>query len=237
VSIGGDINDDGYDDMIISAPYADNYKGIIYVIYGDAATRGADIDLSNASTYNGFRILGANIYDSAVSVGDINDDEYVDMIISAPWTDNYKGIIYVIYGDAFTRGADTDLSNASTYNGFQILGANIYDYAGGSVSVGDINDDEYDDMIISASCADNYKGISYVIYGGDHLNMAIINLENFSPSLGFAIRGAISAYNAGDVDKDGYDDILISAFEQIYLVYGFSTDFAIPTFTPSVNPK
>jgi len=220
----GDVNNDGYDDMIISAPYADNYRGIIYVIYGQATKIVTDIDLSaDASTYNGLRILGGSTGDFAgysVASGDINNDGYDDMIVSAPYTDNYNGISYVVYGQEAKFVTDIELSNASTYSGFKILGANTF--AGMSVSTaGDINNDGYDDKIISAHYADNFKGLSYVIYGS-HSNIKVINLENFSPSLGFAISGA-NAYDftgrfvsdAGDFDNDRYD--------VFYLVYGFST--------------
>jgi hypothetical protein len=223
VSNAGDVNNDGYDDMIISAPYADNYKGIINAIYGQAAKMETDIDLSNASTYNGFRFLGVNAWDDSVSnAGDIINDGYDDMIISAPYADNYKGISYVIYGNKTRMAVDIDLSDASTYSGFSILGVNEWDTLGRSVSnAGDINNDGYDDIIISTPSADS-KGISYVIYGS-HSNINIINLESFSPSiLGFAIRNAYDysgffGCTAGDFDNDGYDDILISGNNQYYL--------------------
>jgi len=168
---------------------------------------------------------------SVSTAGDINNDGYDDKIISAHYADNCRWISYVIYGNKTRMAADIDLSDASTYSGFLILGVNVWDRFGRSVSnAGDINNDSYDDIIISAPYADNYQGISYVIYG-NHSNMKIINLENFSPSLGFAISGA-NAYDftgrfvsdAGDFDNDGYDDILISGNNQFYLVYGFSTD-------------
>jgi len=249
----GYIDGDRYADLIISAPDADNYKGISYVIYGQAVKIVTDIDLSNASTYYGFRILGASTGDYfgfSVASGDINNDRYDDMIISAPDGDNSKGIIFVIYGQAAKMEIDIDLSISSTYNGFRILGANTFDSTGYSVSnAGDINNDGYDDMIISAPYSDNYKGVSYVIYGNKTRMAADIDLSNSSTYSGFSILGVNewdtlgrSVSNAGDINNDGYDDIIISAPSAdskgiSYVIYGSHSNIKIinlENFSPSI---
>ena len=90
----GDVNNDGYDDIIIGAYGADPSSrieaGQSYVIYGSATNPGT-IDLSIAlSSTQGFTILGA-AYDqsgwSVASAGDVNNDGYDDIIIGAPHAD------------------------------------------------------------------------------------------------------------------------------------------------------
>ncbi|MBC7986179.1 MAG: FG-GAP repeat protein [Sphingomonadaceae bacterium] len=112
VSSAGDVNGDGFDDIIVGAKGANFYAGSAYVIFGRAAGIGA-IDLSSLAAADGFRIDGAAGQDQAgagISGGDINGDGFSDIMVGAPGHDgsngSYSGAAYVIYGVAPTTAVN-----------------------------------------------------------------------------------------------------------------------------------
>ena len=160
VSSAGDLNGDGYDDLIVGAPYADpqsrNSAGEAYVIYGGQGL--GDIDLANELiSEQGFRLDGAYASDQAgnsvSNAGDVNGDGYDDLIIGARYADaanTDEGAAYVIYGGPGLT--DVDLADPlAISDGFAILGASAGGLAGHSVSSArDVNGDGYDDVIVGA---------------------------------------------------------------------------------------
>ena len=114
VSSAGDVNGDGYDDLIIGAwladPNGDNRAGETYVIYGGASAQGTDgvLDLEALDGSNGFILTGIDADDrsgfSVSSAGDVNGDGYDDLIIGAyladPNGDINAGETYIVYGGA-----------------------------------------------------------------------------------------------------------------------------------------
>ncbi|WP_204153456.1 integrin alpha, partial [Leptolyngbya sp. CCY15150] len=94
VSSAGDINGDGIDDLIISAPGADpnsSDSGSSYVVFG-GGDFSIPLNLSTLNGSNGFRLDGVSINDasgrSVSSAGDINGDGVDDLIIGAPFADS-----------------------------------------------------------------------------------------------------------------------------------------------------
>lgn len=114
VSGGGDVNGDGYGDVIMSAPYANTPAGVVYVLFGTANDE-VNEDLNDIK--NGFIIYGISEGDDfgcSIDIsGDYNGDGYSDIMIGASES-NKKGSIYIIYGrPSFNTSfhLDTDLNN------------------------------------------------------------------------------------------------------------------------------
>ena len=133
VASAGDVNNDGYDDIIIGAVCRPKLKIECWSILCDlwSATNPGTIDLSIAlKSTQGFTILGGAADDqsgwSVASAGDVNNDGYDDIIIGAPDANSgsrlYAGQSYVIYGSTINLGT-IDLSVAlSSTQGFTVLG-------------------------------------------------------------------------------------------------------------------
>ena len=228
----GDLDGDGYADIVVGARGSSSRKGVVYVIYGGVKSSLPDLDLSTtpdlsySSSPPGFTITGeiANDYfGNALSVGDVDNDELEDILIGAAQASSNTGSVYVIYGSQ-PRPSSIDISTGlASSRGFKITGAAAGDYFGWSVSnVGHVNNDGYVDIVIGAKAANSNLGGVYVIYGGDRA--ALPTVSSVSATLdpqtqGFSLSGTyagsffgVSVNNAGDVNDDGYDDILIGAY-------------------------
>ncbi len=253
VSSAGDVNGDGYDDMLIGAWRADpngHDSGETYLVYGAASGIPASLDLSSLDGSNGFVMNGIDAGDqsgqSVSSAGDVNGDGYDDMLIGAMFADpngNRSGEIYLVYGAASGIPASLDLSTLDGSNGFIMNGIDNDDQSGTSVSsAGDVNGDGYDDMLIGARRADSNgrdSGETYLVYGAASGIPASLDLSTLDGTNGFVMNGidaedlsGVRVSSAGDVNSDGFDDMLIGAqladpngsgSGESYLVYGGQT--------------
>ncbi len=108
ISKAGDINNDGIDDLVISALMDNsNYSGVVYVVFGDysvGSSSNGNISLSSLNGNNGFALNG-NQWDqlgsSVSNAGDVNDDGIGDLLLGAPGvrvTSTNSGVAYVIFG-------------------------------------------------------------------------------------------------------------------------------------------
>ncbi|MFN6563153.1 MAG: beta strand repeat-containing protein [Nostoc sp. ChiSLP01] len=254
VSNAGDVNGDGFDDLIIGAPDADpngQSSGQSYVVFGSSTSFSSSFDLSTLNGTNGFAINGIAVDDrsgSSSGAGDVNGDGFDDLIIGAGNADpngSQSGQSYVVFGKSTGFSSSLNLSSLNGTNGFAINGIAAGDLSGLSVSsAGDINNDGFDDVIIGAIGANDFSGQSYVVFGKSTGFSPSLNLSTLNGTNGFVINGIQlgdisggSVSDAGDINGDGIDDLIIGATNapdgssgQSYVVFGKTTGFS-----PSLN--
>ncbi|MEW5988202.1 MAG: integrin alpha [Chloroflexota bacterium] len=205
VSSAGDVNGDGYDDLLVGAYDYDSGnldEGRVFVYHGSAS------GLSLTASWTAESDLTKAAYGwSASTAGDVNSDGYDDVIVGA-WLvddpDRDEGKAYVYYGSAGGLSPTADW----TIGGDQI-GAHL----GAAVSAaGDVNGDGYDDVIIGAHLYDNdlaEEGRAYIYYGSAGGLAPTANWyaegDQEQAQLGYAVGAA------GDVNNDGYDDVIVGA--------------------------
>ena len=233
VSSAGDVNGDGFDDLIIGAPNADQAGGTdhgeTYVVFGRSSFT-SSIALSDLDGTTGFVLTGIDSEDysgqSVSSAGDVNGDGFDDLIIGAHYADQpggtYHGESYVVFGRSGGFASSIAVSSLDGTTGFVLTGIDLEDYAGISVSgAGDVNGDGFDDMIIGANHADlsgNEEGETYVLFGSSAAFPASVALSSLDGTTGFVLTGTDSGdesgrsvSGAGDVNGDGFDDLLVGA--------------------------
>ena len=183
VSGGGDVNGDGFEDIVIGAPYAYAgptvaYPGASYVIFGKKTSVvgnfPADFDLASLTGTNGFKISGESEYDyagRAVIAGDVNGDGLADILVGAIGIEakhEFKGGGYLVFGAA-TSPANVPLAGLNGTNGFKLLGVAANDQVGiGVAGAGDVNGDGRADLLLGAETAQpngSFSGSAFVVFG------------------------------------------------------------------------
>jgi hypothetical protein len=235
VSGAGDVNGDGFDDLLIGAPVDDQSfygTGQSYLLFGKPDGFASTVNVWQiAANGEGLALRGIDDEDhmgfSVSDAGDINGDGYADFAIGAPFADKqvHDGLIpgsgegYLIFGGP---SIESDVTKLNGTNGFRIAGFASYDRAGYSVSsAGDINGDGIDDLLISAPAdltVPLHPGQTYVIFGKESGFDPILDLGSLDGTNGFRLFGIDGADHAGwsvsgggDINGDGFDDLLIGA--------------------------
>jgi VCBS repeat-containing protein len=237
VAGAGDVNGDGFDDLIIGARRANpngnfdsDEAGESYVVFGRSDGFSASLELSALDGTDGFVLNGIDEEDfsgdSVAGAGDVNGDGVDDLIIGAPDADpnvyDDAGESYVVFGQSDGFSASLELSALDGTNGFVLNGIDIFHSSGGSVAgAGDVNGDGVDDLIIAAVGADpngESSGESYVVFGQSDGFPASLELSGLDGTNGFVLNGIdVDDYSGGsvaggwDVNGDGFDDVIIGA--------------------------
>ncbi len=206
VASAGDVNGDGFGDVIVGAYGYDNGQlvdaGRAYVYLGSASGLGTTAawtaESNQYEAYFGF---------SVASAGDVNGDGFGDVIVGAPLFSNgepYEGRAYVYLGSASGLGTTA----AWTAESNQVL-----PFFGDSVaSAGDVNHDGFGDVIIGAYYYDNGEtdeGRAYV-YLGSASGLGTTPAWTAESDQTDA-RFGDSVASAGDVNGDGFGDVIVGA--------------------------
>jgi ankyrin repeat protein len=204
-----DLNNDGFDDLLIGAVKY-NAVGRLYIFYGGTdMDKIADIILESPDDKDclfGFR----------PAVGDINNDGILDLVVCSPWHDRKRGCVYVYYGPITL---DTNVDKIFT-------GENPDDAFGMyAIPDGDIDNDGCNDLLIVTRYYDGSKGRGYLYWGAEGTSMDeecdLILSVNGEQKWQFGC-----GVDVCDIDKDGFADIIIgsqgykSAERGVWLYWG-----------------
>ncbi|MBV6479509.1 MAG: hypothetical protein HGGPFJEG_02283 [Ignavibacteria bacterium] len=194
VSTAGDVNGDGYDDIVIGASFFSSNTGRAYIFYGGLSMNTvADLTMTGEATNNYFGI-------SVSEAGDVNGDGYSDVIIGANGYSSFTGRAYIFFGGV-------SMNNIIDVT---MTGEAANDFFGRSVSTaGDVNGDGYSDVIAGALGYTGNTGSAYIYFGGTNMN----NLSDLT-MIGETANNyfGYSVSKAGDVNSDGYSDVIIGAY-------------------------
>jgi hypothetical protein len=224
VANAGDVNGDGFKDILMTAPYNNDggaHAGKVYLFFGRATGWSKDINVSNANASfvaEGAGDAGGSAGEgTGLCGGDINGDGLSDIVIGMPQNDDAgsnRGQVYIIFGKKSGWQKNVDLTQADAsfrgeYNG---------DWLGRYADCdGDVNGDRIDDLVMGASVNDENgvdSGQVYIVFGQKGGWAMDTNVSTADASLLGESGGdsaGISLAIAPDVNGDGIDDIVIGA--------------------------
>ena len=204
----GDVDGDGYDDILVGDWRYNTHRGRVYLFYG-----GPDMDTTADLILEGQN--EGEYFGVGIACGDIDNDGYEDIVIAASRYSESRGRAYLFWG------SDRDSVDAHPDKIFDGEAEKGAEFGACYPAVYDIDNDGYDDIILGACHSINKTGRAaraYLYFGNTKESMdtsydLIFKPENPTYSFGYSI-------SCGDVDNDGFGDIVIGGRGRTYLYYG-----------------
>jgi hypothetical protein len=208
--VAGDVNGDGFDDLMVGAPYYDHGQfdeGAAFLYLGSASGPSVSpvwsAEANQAITYFG----------STLASGDVNGDGYADMIVGAyeyDYDQNNDGAIFIYHGSPAGLPATPSLVLHGPAAGFDLGGG---PKAGNHFATGDVNADGFSDLLVGATLFSNgqlHEGAVFLYMGS---SSGLSSTPAWSAEGGFSATQFGNDVALGDLNHDGLDDVVVAAFD------------------------
>ena len=198
VAGAGDVNADGFSDVVVGDPWFNGAGQATLYLGGTSGP-------SSAPAWTGTGASMARFGESLAAAGDVNRDGRGDLLVGADGLGSVRGAAFLYYGTS------TGLAAAPAWS---VTAAEYSARFGKSVaSAGDVNGDGFLDVVVGApdlNAQAEREGRAY-LYLGTSSGLSTTAAWTADPTDQAEARFGTSVAGAGDINQDGYADVLIGA--------------------------